>query len=133
MRVVQAHRTDDDTQYLSMRSTERLAAAGIDASGGRRGDADDHALAESGIGWFTTEVIRHAGPGRSLDDGAYATRDWVAWCTTCRRLAPLGYRPPAAYARQFAQRTAAPTRREHATTCVSDEPGAVQYRFATSP
>ena len=115
MRVVQAHRTDDDTQYLSIRSPERLAAAGIDASVGRRGDAYDHALAASVIGWFTTEVIRHAGLWRSLDDGAYAPREWVAWCNTSRRLAPLGERPPAAYARQLAQRTAAPTRREHAT------------------
>ena len=47
------------------------------------------------IGLFKTEVIRHAGPWRSLDDVEYATLEWVAWFNTCRLLEPLGYLPPA--------------------------------------
>ena len=44
----------ESTQYLSIRYTERLAAAGIEASVGSRGDAYDNALAESVIGLFKT-------------------------------------------------------------------------------
>lgn len=83
---------------------------------GSRGDACDNALAESVIGLFKTEVIRHAGPWRSLDDVEYATLEWVAWFNTGRLMAPLGYLPPAEYERQFTQRSAAPLLLEHSTT-----------------
>ena len=73
--------SDRGSQYLSIRYTERLATAGIEASVGSRGDAYDNALAESVIGLFKTEVIRHARPWRSLDDVEYATLEWVAWST----------------------------------------------------
>jgi putative transposase len=96
------HHSDRGSQYLSIRYTERLAAAGIEASVGSRGDAYDNALVESVIGLFKTEVIRHAGPWRSLDDVEYATLEWVAWFNTCRLLEPLGYLPPAEYEAQFA-------------------------------
>jgi transposase InsO family protein len=96
------HHSDRGSQYLSIRYTERLAAAGIEASVGSRGDAYDNALAESVIGLFKTEVIRHAGPWRCLDDVEYATLEWVAWFNTCRLLEPLGYVPPAEYEEQFA-------------------------------
>lgn len=56
------HHSDRGAQYLSIRYTERLAAAGIEASVGSRGDAYDNALAESVLGLFKTEVICHAGP-----------------------------------------------------------------------
>ena len=106
----------ESTQYLSIRYTERLAAAGIEASVGSRGDAYDNALAESVIGLFKTEVIRHARPWRSLDNVEYATLEWIAWFNTCWLLEPLGYRPPAEYELQFEQRTAAPMLLEHSTT-----------------
>jgi transposase InsO family protein len=51
------HRSDRDTQYLSLRYTERLAEAGIAPSVGGRGDSYDNALAESVIGLFKTEVF----------------------------------------------------------------------------
>ena len=102
------HHSDRGSQYLSIRYTERLAAAGIEASVGTRGDAYDNALAESVIGLFKTEVIRHAGPWRSLDDVEYATLEWVAWFNTCRLLEPLGYLPPAEYEAQFARCVTAP-------------------------
>ncbi len=102
------HHSDRGSQYLSIRYTERLAAAGIEASVGSRGDAYDNALAESVIGLFKTEVIRHAGPWRGLDDVEYATLEWVAWFNTCRLLEPLGYLPPAEYEAQFHESKAAP-------------------------
>lgn len=102
------HHSDRGAQYLSIRYTERLADAGIDGSVGSRGDAYDNALAESVIGLFKTEVIRHAGPWRTLDEVEYATLDWVAWFNTQRLLEPLGYLPPAEYEAQYHQRLATP-------------------------
>ena len=95
------HHSDRGSQYLSIRYTERLAAGGIEGSVGSRGDAYDNAMAESVIGLFKTEVIRHAGPWRSLDEVEYATLEWVAWFNTTRLLEPLGYLPPAEYEAQF--------------------------------
>lgn len=89
------HHSDRGSEYLSIRYSERLAEAGIEASVGSRGDAYDNALAESVIGLFKTEVIRHSGPWRCLEDVEYATLEWVAWFNTCRLLEPLGYLPPA--------------------------------------
>ena len=103
MTTILLRRPVESTQYLSIRYTERLAEAGIEASVGSRGDAYDNALAESVIGLFKTDVIRHGGPWRSLDDVEYATLEWVAWFNTCRLLEPLGYLPPAEYEEQFAR------------------------------
>ncbi len=102
------HHSDRGSQYLSIRYTERLADAGIEASVGSRGDAYDNALAESVIGLFKTEVIYQAGPWRGLEDVEFATLEWVAWFNTCRLLEPLGYLPPVAYEAQFAQLETAP-------------------------
>src|SRR5262249_19831817 len=44
------------TQYLSIRYTERLAAAGVEPLVGSVGDSYDNALAESVIGLYKTEV-----------------------------------------------------------------------------
>jgi transposase InsO family protein len=96
------HHSDRGSQYLSIRYTERLAEAGVEASVGSRGDAYDNAMAESVIGLFKTEVIRHAGPWKSIDEVEFATLDWVHWFNNERLLEPLGYLPPAEYEKQFA-------------------------------
>jgi putative transposase len=105
-RLVQ--QSDRGSQYLSLRYTERLAEAGIEASVGSRGDAYANALAESVIGLFKTEVVRHAGPWKGIDDVELATLALVHWFHTARRLEPLGYLPPAEYETQFAVAQAAP-------------------------
>ena len=69
------HHSDQGTQYLSMRYTDRLADAGIAPSVGSRGDAYDNALADSVIGLFKTEVIRRLGPWRHLEAVEFATVD----------------------------------------------------------
>jgi transposase InsO family protein len=51
------HHSDRGRQYLSIRYSERLGEAGIQASVGTTGDSYDNALAESIIGLFKTEVI----------------------------------------------------------------------------
>ena len=108
-------------------------AAGIEASVGSRGDAYDNALAESVIGLFKTEVIRHAGPWRSLDDVEYATLAWVAWFNTCRLLEPLGYLPPAEYELQFERLSAAPRLLEHSTTESPTNPGRFSLHREVDP
>ena len=92
---------DRGVQYLSIRYTERLADAGIEASVGSRGDSYDNALAETIIGLFKTEVIHHAGPWRGLEHVEYATLEWVSWYNTQRLMEPLGYLPPAEYEAQY--------------------------------
>jgi transposase InsO family protein len=88
------HHSDRGVQYLAIRYTERLAAAGIEPSVGSRGDSYDNALAESVIGLFKTEVIRMRGPWRSLEDVEFATLEWVWWFNHHRLLEPIGYVPP---------------------------------------
>jgi putative transposase len=56
------HHSDRESQYLSIRYTERLAEAGGVTSVGSRGDSYDNALAETIIGLFKTELIRRRGP-----------------------------------------------------------------------
>jgi transposase InsO family protein len=93
--------TDQGSQYLAMRYTERLAEAGAAPSVGSAGDAYDNALAETVIGLYKAEVIHRRAPWRSVEDVEYATLEWVAWFNTRRLLGPLGYVPPAEYEEQF--------------------------------
>ena len=92
---------DRGVQYLSIRYTERLAQAGIEASVGSRGDSYDNALAETIIGLFKTEVIYQDCPWRGLEHVEYATIEWVSWYNTQRLMEPLGYLPPAEYEAQY--------------------------------
>jgi putative transposase len=62
----------ESAQYVSIRYTERLAAAGIEPSVGSVGDSYDNALAETVIGLFKTEVIRRRGPWRCKRQPIYA-------------------------------------------------------------
>jgi putative transposase len=100
------HHSDQGTQYLSMRYTDRLADAGIAPSVGSRGDAYDNALAESVIGLFKTEVIQRLGPWRNLDTVEFATLTWVDWFNTRRLLEPIGYVPPAEYEAKYYEQVA---------------------------
>jgi len=95
------HHSDQGTQYLSMRYTDRLVDADMAPSVGSRGDAYDNALAESVIGLFKTEVIRRQGPWRSLDAVEFATLAWVDWFNMRRLLEPIGYVPPAEFEARY--------------------------------
>ena len=98
------HHSDRGSQYVSIRYTERLAAAGIEPSVGSVGDSYDNALAETVIGLFKTEVIRRRGPWRNLEAVEFATLEWVDWFNHRRLLEPIGNIPPAeAEARYYAQ------------------------------
>jgi transposase InsO family protein len=99
------HHSDRGVQYLSIRYTDRLLNAGIEASVGSRGDSYDNALAESVIGLFKTEVIHRRGPWRGFDDVEFATLEWVWWFNHHRLLEPLGYLPPAEFEEQYHRTT----------------------------
>jgi putative transposase len=88
------HHHDNGSQYAAIAFTERLAAAGIDASVGAVGDALDNALAESVIGLFKTELIRRRGPWRTAEQVEAATLHWVDWFNQHRLLEINGDLPP---------------------------------------
>ena len=87
----------ESAQYLSIRYTERLAAAGGITSVGSRGDSYDNALAETIIGLYKTELIRRRGPWKGIDDIEYATLEWVDWFNNRRLLEPIGDVSPAEF------------------------------------
>ncbi|PVE20236.1 IS3 family transposase [Microvirga sp. KLBC 81] len=89
------HHSDRGVQYVSIKYTERLAAAGIEPSVGSVGDSYDNALAETVIGLFKTEVIHRRGPWRSFAAVEFATLEWVDWFNNRRLLEPIGNIPPA--------------------------------------
>ena len=91
------HHSDRGSQYLSIRYTERLSEAKIEASVGSVGDSYDNALAETINGLYKTEVIRHRGPWRNIDEVEFATLEWVDWFNNRRLLEPIGNIPPAEF------------------------------------
>ena len=84
------HHSDRSCQYLSIRYSDKLAESGIDASVGSVGDSYDNALAETINGLYKTEVIRHRGPWKTVDEVEYATLEWVDWFNNRRILEPIG-------------------------------------------
>ncbi len=103
------HHSDHGVQYLSIHYTERLADAGIEPSVGSVGDSYDNALAETIFGLFKTEVIRHNGPWRNLEEVEFATLEWVDWFNHRRLFEPIGYIPPAEFEALYDERHRAPT------------------------
>jgi len=102
------HHSDRGVQYLSIRYTERLAEAGIEASVGSKGDSYDNALAEAVNALFKTEVIYRQGPWRSREAVELATLTWVDWFNNRRLLEPLGYVPPAEFESAYYDKQANP-------------------------
>ncbi|KZN44109.1 hypothetical protein N482_17630 [Pseudoalteromonas luteoviolacea NCIMB 1942] len=86
---------------MSIRYSERLAEAGIQASVGSVGDSYDNAMAETINGLFKTEVIRRNGPWKNVDAVEYATLEWVNWFNNQRLLSSIGYISPAQYEVDF--------------------------------
>ena len=98
------HHSDRGCQYLSVRYTERLAGAAIEASVGSRGDSYDNALAETINGLHKAEVIYQRGSRKNMEAVEYTTLEWVDCFNHRRLLEPIGNVPPAeletAYYRQ---------------------------------
>ena len=95
------HHSDRGVQYLSICYTERLEEAGIETSVGSRGDSYDNAMAESVIGLYKAEVIRHEGPWKGLEEVEFATLEWVDWFNNTRLLEPIGHVPPSEFEEEY--------------------------------
>ena len=91
------HHGDRGSQYLAIRYTTRLTQAGAIASVGSKGDSYDNALAETIIGLYKAELIRHRGPWHTVALVEAATAWWVGWFNNRRLYRPLGDIPPAEY------------------------------------
>ena len=104
------HHSDRDSQYVSIRYSERLSEAGIEPSVGSRGDSYDNALAETINGLYKAELIHRRAPWKTKESLEIATLEWVSWFNHHRLLGPIGYIPPAEaednYYRQLASQTA---------------------------
>jgi transposase InsO family protein len=100
------HHSDRGVQYVSIRYTERLAEAGVEASVGSVGDSYDNALAETINGLYKTEVI-HRQSWKNREAVELATLTWVHWFNHGRLLGPIGHIPPAEaeanYYQQFSE------------------------------
>ena len=89
------HHSDKGVQYLSIRYTNRLVEAGVEASTGTVGDSYDNAMAETINGLYKTEVLRRRRSWRNLEEVEWATLEWVDWFNNRRLLSSIGYIPPA--------------------------------------
>jgi putative transposase len=97
------HHSDRGSQYLSIRYSDRLVEAGINASVGSVGDSYDNALAETINGLYKAEVIWRQGPWKNIEQVEYATLEWVDWFNNRRLLEPIGNIPPAEYEMMYYQ------------------------------
>lgn len=88
------HHSDAGSQYTAIRYSTRLIDAGALASIGTVGDSYDNAMAESVIGLYKTECVRHEGPWRGVDDLELATLNWVWWFNETRIHGEIGYVTP---------------------------------------
>ena len=95
------HHSDAGTQYTAIRYAQRLLDAGALASIGSVGDSYDNALAESVIGLYKTECVRHIGPWRGVDDLELATLSWVHWFNNDRLHSGIGHVPPIEYETEY--------------------------------
>jgi putative transposase len=89
------------SQYLSIRSSERLNEAEIVASVGSKGDSYDNALAESFNGLYKTELIHRQGPWRNIEHVEWATLNYVEWFNNRRIHESLDYVPPVEFEDQY--------------------------------
>ncbi len=102
------HHSDRGIQYVAVRYTERLAAAGALPSVGSRGDSYDNALAESVNSLYKAELIRRRA-WQSTAEVELATAGWVGWWNQTRLHAACGYTPPAEYEAAYHRARPAPS------------------------
>jgi putative transposase len=95
------HHSDAGSQYTSIRYTNRLADAGAVASIGTIGDSFDNAMAESVIGLYKTECVRHEAPWRGADHLELATLNWVWWFNHTRIHGEIGNVTPIEYETEY--------------------------------
>lgn len=98
------HHSDRGVQYVSIRYTNRLLEAGIEASVGSVGDSYDNALAETINGLYKTEII-HRRSWKTIQQVELATLEWVDWFNNRRILQPIGNISPAEAEAKYYEQT----------------------------
>jgi putative transposase len=98
------HHSDAGSQYTSIRYGSRLVDAGAVASIGTVADSYDNAEAESLIGLYKAECVRHEGPWRSVEEFELGTLTWVHWFNEIRLHSSIGYVPPVEYEQAYYRR-----------------------------
>ena len=73
------HHADHGSNYLSIVYTDRISELGATPSTGTVGDSYDNSLVEVVNGLYKTELIRHRGPWRTIEQVELATLDYVWW------------------------------------------------------
>lgn len=73
------HHSDRDSQYVSIRYTERPAEAGIEPSLRSRGESYDDALAATINGLYKAELIHRRGQSKARKAVEIAALIWVSW------------------------------------------------------
>ena len=76
------------------RYAERLAETESDMSIGSVGDGYDNSMAETVIGLFKTEVVKHLGPWKTNGQLKWETMKWVHWYNKDRLHGVIGYQTP---------------------------------------
>ncbi len=97
------------SQHLSIRYTERLAEAGIEASVGSIGDSYDNAPAETINGLYKAELILPNGPWRGIEEVEFGTLEWVDWFNNRRLLSSIEDVPPAEFEAMYYAKQQSPT------------------------
>ena len=95
------HHSDRGVQYVSIRYTERLAEAGINASVGSRGDSYDNAAAEAFNSLYKSELIYRRGPWKGIEDVEHATLDYIDWFNHRRLHRSIGDVPPVEFEQTY--------------------------------
>jgi transposase InsO family protein len=95
------HHSDRGVQYTSIRYTDRLLDAGIEASVGSVGDSYDNALAESINALYKTEVVYQQDRWSGFEEVEIATLTWVSWFNQERIMERLGYLSPCEYEAKY--------------------------------
>jgi putative transposase len=95
------HHSDAGSQYTSIVYSQRLEDVRAVASIGSVGDSYDNAMAESVIGLYKTECVRHEGPWRGVDDLELATMSWVWWFNEIRLHSEIGYVTPVEFEQDY--------------------------------
>ena len=103
------HHSDRGGQYLAVRYTDRLAAAGVAASVGSTGDSYDNAMAEAFNSLFKAELVRNKGPWTGIDDLELATAEYLDWFNHRRLHGELGLVPPVEHENTYYHQHDAPT------------------------
>lgn len=88
------HHSDRGSQYVSIRYTEHLAEAGVQASVGSVGDSYDNAMAETVNALHKAELIYARPAWPSVTEVEFATMNWVHWWNHDHIHDSLNYRTP---------------------------------------